>query len=415
MMKTIKYLLFILFCYYTTLSYSQVESVLNDNILSPDSIAKAVKSMCDKLEQAKQKVKENPKDERAWLEYSGVLQILKGASLMQSMTPSKKYPTPDPNIQKEMDEMLEGMKQNIPNTATYAITRNSNIKPGEKRMSFDEIIEKWPDAVLHYPTYVAVSLRNEKRLKDICKRWYESGEFPPQQLNFAYNELASAEKNAIIFMGGCFDLYGVRVLQSVKDQFNDKKIIMYPFLTDSFSIDKVTEELGIPKYRKAKNDTISYSSPGDFMKSYSRELKGVIEHFAKYSNRPIYFTITMDEMAKNALKDNLHSEGLLMRYSSKPYDNLAVMRRNFENVYLMDYLRESFYPQTLAVSAFDPKVNEGLNLYYVPALKALLQFYKESEDHNHYDKLYSILRTVIDDAKSCTKEVREQYLKSINS
>lgn len=47
--------------------------------------------------------------------------------------------------------MLEGMKQNIPNTATYAITRNSNIKPGEKRMSFDEIIEKWPDAVLHYP------------------------------------------------------------------------------------------------------------------------------------------------------------------------------------------------------------------------------------------------------------------------
>ena len=72
-MKTIKYLLFILFCCYTTLSYSQVESVLNDNILSPDSIAKAVKSMCDKLEQAKQKVKENPKDERAWLEYSGVL------------------------------------------------------------------------------------------------------------------------------------------------------------------------------------------------------------------------------------------------------------------------------------------------------------------------------------------------------
>lgn len=334
---------------------------------------------------------------------------------MQSMKPSVKYLAPDSDIQKEMDEMLEGMKQNIPNTATYAITRNSNIKPGEQRMSFDEIIEKWPDAVLHYPTYVAVSLRDEKRLKEICKRWYESGEFPPQQLNFAYNELASAEKNAIIFMGGCFDLYGVRVLQSVKDQFADKKIIMYPFLTNSFSIDKVTEELGIPKYRKAENDTISYASPGDFMKSYSRELKGVIEHFAKYSNRPIYFTITMDEMAKNALKDNLHSEGLLMKYSSKPYDNLAVMRRNFENVYLMDYLRESFYPQTLAVSAFDPKVNDGLNLYYIPALKALLQFYKESEDHNHYDKLYSILRTVIDGAKSCTKEVREQYLKSINS
>ena len=44
-MKTIKYLLFILFCCYTTLSYSQVESALNDNILSPDSIAKVVKTI----------------------------------------------------------------------------------------------------------------------------------------------------------------------------------------------------------------------------------------------------------------------------------------------------------------------------------------------------------------------------------
>ena len=110
-MKTIKYLLFILFCCYTTLSYSQVESALNDNILSPDSIAKVVKTMRDKLDQAKQKVKDNPKDERAWLEYSGVLQILKSVSLMQSMKPSVKYPVPDSDIQKEMDEMLEGMKQ----------------------------------------------------------------------------------------------------------------------------------------------------------------------------------------------------------------------------------------------------------------------------------------------------------------
>lgn len=413
-MKTIKYLLLILFCCCGTLSYSQITSAYNDSILSPDSIVSVIRATRDLVNQYKQKVKENPKDERAWMQYSGGLQVLRGASLLQSMKPSEKYPTPSIDIQKEVDEMLEGMKQNIPNTATYEIVRSSYIKPGEKRMSIEEIINKWPNAVLHYPFYVAGSLRHEERLKDICTRWYESGEFPPQQLNFAYNELASAEKDAIIFMGGCFDLYGVRVLQSVKDTFDDKKIIMYPFLTDSFSIDKVTEELGIPKYRKAKNDTISFSSPGDFMKSYSRELKGVVEHIVKYSKRPVYFTITMDELVKNALKDSLYSEGLLMKYSSKPYDNLAVMRRNFENVYLMDYLRESFYPETLAVSAFDPKVNEGLALYYIPAFKALLQFYKESEDINHYDKLYSILRTVIDNAKSCTENVREQYLKSIN-
>ena len=33
---------------------------------------------------------------------------------------------------------------------------------------------------------------------------------------------------------------------------------------------------------------------------------------------------------------------------------------------------------------------------------------------NHYDKLYLLLKSVIDNAKSFSKEVREQYQKSIN-
>ena len=104
----------------------------------------------------------------------------------------------------------------------------------------------------------------------------------------------------------------------------------------------------------------------------------------------------------------------MMKYSPKSYDNLAIVRRNFENVYLMDYLRETFYPETVATVAFNPQLTEALSLYYVPALKALLQFYKESGDLNHYDKLYLLLKSVIDNAKSFSKEVREQYQKSIN-
>lgn len=411
-MKTIKYLLIILFCSCATLSYSQVESTYYDAELSPDTIETVVNSLREQVDQFKQKVKENPKDEKAWMQYAGRLQTLKGISLLLPVKPSV-TPTVGANIQKEFDEMMAEMKQSIPNTATYEVMRNMNIKPGEKRMPFEEIIDKWPDAILHYPTYMAVSLRDEKRLKDICVRWYQSGEFPAQLLNFAYNELASADKDAIIFMGGCLDLYGVKVLQNAKDVFKDKKIIMYAFLSDFMYMDKLTEELGIPKYKEEK-DTIGYSSPQDFMKTYSKKIKRQVDHIIQYTNRPVYFTITMDELSKSVFKDNLHSEGLLMKYSPKSYDNLAVMRRNFENVYLMDHLRETFYPETLATTAFDPQLTEALNLYYVPAFKALLQFYKESGDLNHYDKLYSLLKSVIDNAKSCSKKVREQYQKSIN-
>ena len=251
-------------------------------------------------------------------------------------------------------------------------------------------------------------------LKDICVRWYQSGEFPAQILNFAYNELASADKDAIIFMGGSLDLYGARMLQNAKDMFNDKKIIVYPFLSSFTYMDKLTEELGIPKYKEENNDTTGFISPTDFMKTYSKKIKRQVDYIIRHTNRPVYFSITMDELSRSAFKDCLHSEGLLMKYSPKSYDNLAIVRRNFENVYLMDYLRETFYPETVATVAFNPQLTEALSLYYVPALKALLQFYKESGDLNHYDKLYLLLKSVIDNAKSFSKEVREQYQKSIN-
>ena len=225
-MKTIKYLLIILFCSCATLLYSQVESTYYDAELSSDSIEMVANSLREQIDQWKQKVKENPKDEKAWMQYAGKLQSLKGISLLLSMKPSATLAV-GADIQKEFDEMMAEMKQSIPNTATYEVMRNMNIKPGEKRMPIEEIIDKWPDAILHYPTYMSMSLRDEKRLKDICVRWYQSGEFPAQILNFAYNELASADKDAIIFMGGSLDLYGARMLQNAKDMFNDKKIIVY--------------------------------------------------------------------------------------------------------------------------------------------------------------------------------------------
>ena len=64
-MKTIKYLLIILFCSCATLLYSQVESTYYDDELSSDSIEMVANSLREQIDQWKQKVKENPKDEKA--------------------------------------------------------------------------------------------------------------------------------------------------------------------------------------------------------------------------------------------------------------------------------------------------------------------------------------------------------------
>lgn len=350
----------------------------------------------------KKKVDKNFADEKAWFRYAQTLQTLKALTAIQSKE----------GVQKEINAMLEGMKRHIPNTATYALVRNMNAEPGQRDMTLEEIMDKWPDAVLHYPTYLGVSLKNEERLKDICTRWYESGEFPPQYLHFAYNELASADKDAIIFIGGNLDSYGSRVLQQGKDVFKDKKIVTVDFLSDFMYMNMITEELGIPEYKD--DSPMNFSSIGDFMEGYSKKMKKRLSHIICNTARPVYFTITVEEPIKNIFKNNLYPEGLLMKYSLKPYDNIAFMRRNFENIYLLDYLRESFYPETLANTSFDPKGIEILSLFYIPAFKSLLQFYKESGDQTHYEKLYLLLQSIIRNAKNCSESVREQYLNSIN-
>ena len=85
-MKTIKYLLIILFCSCATLLYSQVESTYYDAELSSDSIEMVANSLREQIDQWKQKVKENPKDEKAWMQYAGKLQSLKGISLLLLVT-----------------------------------------------------------------------------------------------------------------------------------------------------------------------------------------------------------------------------------------------------------------------------------------------------------------------------------------
>lgn len=223
--------------------------------------------------------------------------------------------------------------------------------------------------------------------------------------------MASAEKDALIFTDVNWTLFGSYLLQYGKGLFNDKKVILSGLILPSFSMNRLTEELGIPEFKDTDPEFYKSKTP---TATFANEIKKRIEHIAKYTNRPIYISVSTNEAVKDLLKDHLYTEGLLMRYSAKPYDNLAVMRRNYENTYLLDYLYESFYPETLTNVCLDLKGVKMLSIYYVPAFKSLLQFYKESGDVTHYDKLHALLESIIKKADYYNEEVRERYLKSIN-
>lgn len=367
---------------------------------------KAFERHCKELEKCKQTVKENPKDERAWDEYANTLSVMKGDGTASDSLFKIEYPI-----------MLEGMKKHIPHTATYELAKNDD--PNEKNgLSYDEIIDKYPDSFLHYSTYITVSSREEERLKKLCQHWYRSGQYPAERLNYAYNLLASTEENALVFAGP-LDYEPMLVLQLGKGLFQDRTILMATFaLSDMnrpFFGDELTKKLGIPPY-KEKEDETEPSSPAQFAEMYVKQIKQRANYIIRHVNRPVYFSASGGNMFEQiALKDSLYSEGLLFKYSAKPYDNLAVIRRNFEHTYLLDYLKESFHPETLSSSYGGPKRINWDNLYYIPAFRSLLKFYKESGDRAHYEELDSLLRSIIDRADYATPEVREEYLNSINN
>lgn len=370
--------------------------------LSNDEIKEMYQSYRAQADRWKQKVKNNPKDEAAWIGYGNTFWRLYSFFGMWSDAKEKAA------NEREKNDMFKMVEQYIPNTATQAILRNIFFTPNEsKQKSAKVIMDKWPDEVLHYPFYLVNNLfpYDEERVIEVCKRWFQSGSFSQQCLNISYNTMVGADKDAVIFWDGCcLDGMAYLILQHAKGLFPDKKIVnIYSLMIDSLYQKEIFLELGIPEYKKNVN---------------SLDFSELLMHAIHHIKRPVYFPTYMSEMlvlSYGMKLKNLYSEGLLLRYSENPYDNLAVMRRNFEHTYLLDYLYESFYPEKQTEDPYmlseTIKISE---LYYVPGFKALLQFYKESGDMAHYEELHSLLESVVKRADYYSDEVRERYLKSIN-
>ena len=81
-------------------------------------------------------------------------------------------------------------------------------------------------------------------------------------------------------------------------------------------------------------------------------------------------------------KYKLYNEGLTLKYSKKPYDNLAIKRRNVEERYMMEYLLVSFRPEWTT--------GQRLSANYAVLLGDLLPYYAK-HDKKRYDWLIKLL------------------------
>ncbi len=340
----------------------------------------------------KAEIDKNSKNEEAWANY---YKAVRYRSWCESM----------PDINEQLDAIVEKMGKAIPDTYTYYVNRFYNNNHAQDNPGMAKAIKMRPDAVDDYPTFVSYLMQtgDEETMRDILTRWYNSGTYSPTLLNYAYNELIGLAPNAIIFAQGDTQTFSKLILQYGKGIRPDVTIVNTSFwLFTAHYRGHVEKKLGIPSFAERVDNGTYKLDNNDF-----EEVKDVVyHHIINNTDRPIYFSPMIEsEMPKCA--DKLYSEGLVMRYSKKPYDNLAIKRKNYEELYLTDYLRESFLPESY------PATIDRYNFNYIPCLKSLLDYYKQSGNTPRYNELRNLMVRIVEQINVSVEE-REKYYEEIN-
>lgn len=197
--------------------------------------------------------------------------------------------------------------------------------------------------------------------------WFNSKLASPGLLNYNYNVMAGLKPNAILLTVGDNDTYPIWQLQSQGIR-KDITVLNLSLLNIDTYRDKVFKELNISKW-----DTALHS--GKSINDNNTYIAEIIRHIATNTgHHPVYVALTTGEEYTNPVADNLYLTGLAYEYSDQPIDNMALLKKNFEQNYALDYIEHRFFKDISEY--YTICVNEN---YIVPMLK-LYDHYKEAGD-----------------------------------
>lgn len=314
-------------------------------------------------------VAENPKDEMGW------------RNLYEAKRCFAFYDHPQFD-NKSRKEFIKRVKKAIPDTYTYYLLAKDVVdKMSESDKCAEEAMKRMPEHPVEedYKEWCYyLSLKNDKRLKDMLTRYYQSGLVSPDVLYYHYNELQGMEEGGIYFCFAEDDVVPKQMIQMVFGLHKDKVLV-----TQSQGWNHIWKKCGIPE----PDENWAETTPRDKENPevyYSTQTLKLLAWIGEHSERPVYFpayhsSLMMKARCKSKLPQdilrNLYNEGLLVRYSSKPYDNMAVACRNVEERYLLDYLYLPFvYTKDGAHTVFDA---QDLAYQTIVLLQDLLPHYKK--------------------------------------
>ncbi len=304
----------------------------------------------------KKEIQKNPKNAEAWHNYYNAVRY---ASYEETIKTKDK--------QTRLKQIIEDMGKAIPGTyeyyhLNYWNTCNLNdISSEEKAHQLQpERVEPYYSFITHYEF-----TGNEQKMKEFCRKLYESRDIAPGLINYNYNVIMSTEKDAILFTNGDNDTYPLWVLQKALGIREDVTVLNIPVSR--------ADKTYLERKLKKKGIVIDFNQlPGLRDERFIPELCRILQ--IKYPDIPIYFALTVSASYTKSLTDDLYIVGLAYQYSSKRVDNLALLKKNLERNLRLDYLNHDWYAEDYLANGIVKQLNTN---YIAPAIM-LAQHYKAS-------------------------------------
>jgi hypothetical protein len=340
------------------------------------------------VEQAKlwqQQLKSNPKDESGWFN------LFKANRFAKNTYNSENSPeiswTKNTEWIKEADHLLEGkeivkqIEANIPGTfMSYYLKYYNNdsiVKEDfhllEKAYAINpNFYEIYDDFILNYE----IDGNVEKR-KEFNTKWFKSNDFSENLLNYNYNVLNSLKENSVIFSFNDNDFFGPKMLQDALGVREDVTVVNLSLMDTEIEYrNAILKRLGI-KLLDQK-----------FVGEWAENDKKIIEYIIanKSDELPLYFGLECGESLKKTFEDKLYMVGLALEYSEENIDNMAILKNNFENKYLLDYIKIQF-----TNDSYDVSVDGN----YMHGISCLYDHYKLSGDLTKVVEMRELALTIV--------------------
>ena len=323
------------------------------------------------------KVHQNKKDANAWLNYFSATKCAYQMEVTKLMENSKPGTGIDMSGSKfQYAKIADQAYKNIPTTfeGNYIMHNKDNyhlkldytyllkaqeIKPFDKRILW---------SLLVYYEGIQDTIKSKSIIDEIAK----SNFITTIDLINAKNMLSELEDNAVLVSVGYEEYIALLILQKVKS-VNPRVIvtpnfIIHPTFKNTYKYtEKTLERLQLNGINNVAFDSVTNKDKIDLISNEDQlnPLRLIIK-----KQVPLYFSNSIVAFYNNVFGNKLFLHGLTYRYSEKPISYIHLIKSNYGEKYVLDFLKHDF----IIGDTIDQTTKLSI---YLPSLLSLAKYYKE--------------------------------------